>query len=124
MARDLDTFALDEQRRRVGDQVADLTRELEEIAASTALVPDDEHDAEGSTLGYERARVGALLQRAEAQQAALEAAAARLRHGVAPTCAECGSPLGAERLAALPGTTTCVSCAARPAGGGVSLGRR
>jgi len=40
---------------------ADLERELAEIADSTSQVPDDEHDAEGSTLGYERARASALL---------------------------------------------------------------
>ncbi|HWD53326.1 MAG TPA: hypothetical protein VG412_13070, partial [Acidimicrobiales bacterium] len=49
--------ALHARLSRVVRLRADLEAELEAIGESTASVPDDEHDPEGSTVGYERARV-------------------------------------------------------------------
>ena len=34
----------------------------------------------------------------------------RRAHGEAGMCEDCGRPIGAERLAALPSSTRCVSC--------------
>ncbi len=113
---DVDAGALAERlaaaRYRLGLLAADLQAELDGIAESTALVPDDEHDAEGSTLGYERARVGGLLQRARHDLAQLEVAVGRLASGDYPSCEGCGAGIGADRLAALPATRRCVRCAA------------
>jgi DnaK suppressor protein len=101
-----------------GDAVAlaeDLRAEAAAIAESTLAGPDDEHDAEGSTVGYERARVAGLLAGAERSLAAIEAALRRLDGGVYGTCEACGRAIPAERLEALPTTTRCAGC---------SLGRR
>jgi DnaK suppressor protein len=97
--------------RRAQADVADVSGQLDAIAESTALVPDDEHDAEGATIGYERARLRSLLARAEAGVGALEAAAARRAAGVYGRCAGCGAAIPPERLAALPATPVCVACA-------------
>jgi RNA polymerase-binding transcription factor DksA len=91
--------------------VADLRRELAGIAESTDLVPDDEHDAEGSTIGFERARVGALLAQSQRRVADLDLAAARIGTGAYDRCERCGSDIGHERLEALPATRICVRCA-------------
>jgi|HubBroStandDraft_1064217.scaffolds.fasta_scaffold06064_2 DnaK suppressor protein len=96
---------------RARDDVADVTAQLAAIAESTALVPDDEHDAEGATIGYERARLRSLLSRAEAEVASLEGAVGRLAGGEYGRCTGCGSPIPAERLAALPATPVCLACA-------------
>jgi DnaK suppressor protein len=92
---------------------ADLEAELGAIGESTASVPDDEHDPEGSTVGYERARVTALLastrQEIESLRAGLERAAADT-YG---RCEDCGADIGAERLLALPSATRCVACSAQ-----------
>jgi DnaK suppressor protein len=105
--------------------IADLEAEAAAIADSTAESPDDEHDAEGSTVGYERARVGALLARERSALTEIEAALERAALGEYGSCEQCGAPIGADRLVALPTTTTCVTCAARGAGAsGASLGRR
>ncbi|HWG72473.1 MAG TPA: TraR/DksA C4-type zinc finger protein [Acidimicrobiales bacterium] len=93
--------------------VADLRRELEAIADSTVLVPDDEHDAEGSTIGFERARVTALLAQSQRRVADLEAAVVRVGAGTYQCCERCGGDIDVERLAALPATRVCVSCAKR-----------
>ncbi|HEX3842508.1 MAG TPA: TraR/DksA C4-type zinc finger protein [Acidimicrobiales bacterium] len=108
-----DTQALRARLSRVAALRADLEAEVEAIRESTESVPDDEHDPEGSTVGYERARVTALLastrQEIENLTAGLERAAAHT-YG---RCEECGQDIGAERLSALPGATRCVSCAAQ-----------
>lgn len=97
--------------------VEDLRAELEGIfVAQEADPPDDEHDVEGSSVGFERARVTALLRAAESHLAALESARQRASSGAYGTCERCGRPIGDARLEALPATTVCVGCAARPAG--------
>lgn len=97
---------------RVEASIEDLERELAAIAESTAQFPDDEHDAEGSTVGYERARVGALLVRAQRNLDELVAAVGRVAKGSYRQCERCLSEIAAERLAALPSARTCVTCAA------------
>jgi DnaK suppressor protein len=92
---------------------ADLKRELIGIAESTAEVPDDEHDAEGSTVGYERARVAALLALAERELFELESARERVAAGTYQCCQGCGAEIAAERITALPATRICFGCATR-----------
>ncbi len=92
---------------------ADLEDELEAIGESTALVPDDEHDAEGSTVGYERARVSALLVFTHQEIENLMAALKRVTGETYGRCDRCGMNIGIERLVALPTATRCVSCAVR-----------
>jgi DnaK suppressor protein len=91
--------------------VADLRQELAAVAESTALGPDDEHDAEGSTVGFERARVSALLTWAEGRVAELVGAAHRLAAGTYRCCQLCHEDIGLERLEALPAARVCVRCA-------------
>ncbi len=97
------------ERERTEALISDLKLELAGIYQATADGPDDEHDAEGSTVGYERARVQALLAHLERSMAGLEAAG---RATPDQPCEQCGAPIGIERLAALPATRTCIVCAA------------
>ena len=98
--------------------VADLRAELDGIiAAQEADPPDDEHDVEGSSVGFERARVTALLSSAEANLAELRAADERLAAGAYGRCEVCGAAIGEDRLAAMPTTRRCVSCATPAARG-------
>jgi DnaK suppressor protein len=105
-----DTLALALARAEAG--VADAAAQLAAIAESTALVPDDEHDAEGATIGYERARLRSLLTRAEAEVRELQDAAIRLSDGSYGRCTACGAAIADERLAALVSTPLCLTCAA------------
>jgi RNA polymerase-binding transcription factor DksA len=96
-------------------QIADLERELAAIIASAAdgsAGSDDEHDPEGATVAFERQHVAALLDRARAHLAAIDAALRKLDAGRYEICDICGGPIGAERLAARPASLTCVRCAA------------
>jgi RNA polymerase-binding transcription factor DksA len=91
--------------------VTDLEGDLAAIAESTADSPDDEHDAEGSTVGYERARVSALLDHARHRVVELSAALERLNGGEYGRCEGCGGEIGAARLEALSTTRLCIECA-------------
>jgi DnaK suppressor protein len=106
--------AVEAERGRVAHQVAALGRDVDEIVTASAMVAtDDEHDPEGATIAYERAKASALLGLAERDLAALDEQLARIDAGRAATCARCGGPIALERLVALPVTPVCVTCAER-----------
>lgn len=84
------------------------------VESSIDANSDDEHDPEGATIAFERARVGALRADTAAYLDALHRALARLDAGAYGVCAECGADISPERLEARPATETCVACAAAP----------
>ncbi|MDQ1373035.1 MAG: DnaK suppressor protein [Actinomycetota bacterium] len=103
---------LAEERLRVLAQVDDLTAEFNEVVRSVETEsPDDEHDPDGSTTGFERQRVAALLDHVRRRLAELDDAIERIEAGTYGACATCGRPIAPERLEALPTTATCVDCA-------------
>lgn len=92
--------------------LADLRLEFAGLADPDVMALDDEHDSEGATIGFERARIAGLIARAERRIAALEAAGERARDGSYRYCERCGGEIGTDRLEALPGTRLCVVCSA------------
>jgi RNA polymerase-binding transcription factor DksA len=107
----MDRVELEEAVRRARDLVTDLRHEAGAIAESTAAGPDDEHDVEGSSIGFERRRVAALLSQVEASLLGLEAALARQLSGEYGICGSCHKTIDPERLAALPTAELCIDCA-------------
>lgn len=105
------------ERDRVAVQASELEAELESIvSASQDVALDDEHDPDGATVGFERARVTALLESARRRQAALDEGLARVDAGAYGVCVGCGRPIAEARLAAVPDAVACTACAS--AGGG------
>ena len=103
---------LADRRARTEELIDALTREIGEIVESAQLANvDDEHDPEGSTIAYERAKATALLRAARRDLEAIDAAGARVAAGTYGACAGCGGDIGAARLDALPAATTCIRCA-------------
>ena len=103
---------LEEQRRRARERVAALERDLAGLAeAASAAGTDDEHDPEGATIAFERARVGALLDQARGHLSDIDAAVRRIDEGRYDVCERCGGRIGAERLAARAVARTCITCA-------------
>ena len=91
-----------------------LERELAGIIESSgAAGADDEHDPEGATIAFERQHAAALLGQARQQLAEIDAALRRVAAGSYGRCDTCGQPIGTDRLAARPATTTCIGCASR-----------
>ncbi|WP_433239330.1 TraR/DksA family transcriptional regulator [Streptosporangium sp. CA-135522] len=94
-------------------QIAALTRDWDDIVASSALVAnDDEHDPEGATIAFERAHLQALLDRARSHLEELERTFERLRQDAYGVCENCGRLIAFERLRARPAARTCIACAA------------
>jgi RNA polymerase-binding transcription factor DksA len=103
------------ERNNAAAQVSDLeAQEAALFAASADSNADDEHDPEGATIGFERAQLQAVLDAARRRLADLDDALARAAAGDYGTCEVCGNPIGDERLAALPATRRCITCASRP----------
>ncbi|MBO2464562.1 TraR/DksA C4-type zinc finger protein [Actinomadura sp. LCR2-06] len=92
--------------------LASLRRDWEGVVeASAQSNADDEHDPEGATIAFERARIEASLSRARAHLAEIDGALRRLADGAYGTCERCGGPIATERLAVRPTARTCVGCA-------------
>jgi DnaK suppressor protein len=102
---------LNAERRATTARVEALTAEFDDIVAGTDVgSSDDEHDPEGSTIAFERARVSTLLSQGRAYLEQLERAQGRIAEGTYGTCERCGEAIPHERLAARPTARTCVQC--------------
>ena len=100
------------RRARTQARAAQLDRDVAALVDATHDSPDDEHDPEGATIGFERAQASTLHADAVAALAALDRAADALASGSLGTCRGCGGAIGFERLCARPTTDRCVGCAA------------
>lgn len=101
-------------RERTTARMEELRHQFDAIVESASLaVPDDEHDPEGSTLGFERAQTAALIGQARDHLVELDRALERLAEGSYGRCERCGDPIAPERLQARPDARTCIRCAGR-----------
>src|SRR5258706_9419122 len=109
-----DSTPLDVARARAVVRVSEMERAFDAIVESSSGANlDDEHDPEGSTVGFERAQISALLDHARSQLAELDAALGRRRDGGYGICEDCGDRIPTERLEAYAATRVCVACARR-----------
>lgn len=93
-------------------QAATLALDLESLfMASRDSNSDDEHDPEGTTIGFERAQLTALLAAARERIAEVDAALRRVDTATYGVCEGCGQPIADERLAARPFARRCIACA-------------
>jgi DnaK suppressor protein len=83
------------------------------IESSTSTGVDDEHDPEGATIAFERSQIESLIDQSRRHLSELDRALRQLEEGAYGTCESCGAPIGAERLAARPTASTCITCASR-----------
>ena len=101
-------------RTRAVVRVSELGQVFDAIVESSAGVNmDDEHYPEGSTVGFERAQISALLDHARTQLAELDAALDRMRSGSYGICEDCGDQIPPARLEAHPAARVCIACALR-----------
>jgi RNA polymerase-binding protein DksA len=92
----------EELRQRASDASAEARHEGDPLSADFAeQVTQRENDDV----------LGAISDSARAELAQVEAALRRLAAGRYGTCAGCGEPIGAQRLAAVPCADRCRSCA-------------
>lgn len=103
---------LDELRRLTTWRATRFDATFSEIVeASNDVATDDEHDPEGHTIAWERQQIAALRAETNATLTQIDAALRRLDDGTYGVCIDCGTAVGRERLAALPATARCMSCA-------------
>ena len=103
---------LESERVPASDRVQALTIELALLAGDLGDANgDDEHDPEGATLAFERARVAALLADAESNLKDLDRALTKLADGNFGICEVCGTEISQARLEARPATRICITCA-------------
>jgi RNA polymerase-binding transcription factor DksA len=104
---------IEADRAATRSRVRSLRSEIDGIVAAVANAnTDDEHDPEGATIAFERARASALLEDALSHLSELDRADGRVEAGTHATCEQCGGPITQDRLAARPASVTCIGCAA------------
>src|SRR4051794_25237404 len=82
---------LREERTKTVRRIVALEAELDGIIESALLSnDDDEHDPDGATTGYERARTTAMLQRARVRLVEIDRAVERSTDGSYGHCDHCG----------------------------------
>jgi phage/conjugal plasmid C-4 type zinc finger TraR family protein len=69
-------------------------------------------DSEFAQVQAERANTQTIQQVLEQDREQAERARDRKAHGAYGICEDCGKPIGAERLEALPDATRCITCQA------------
>jgi RNA polymerase-binding transcription factor DksA len=93
-------------------RIASMATEFDDIVMNSPESNlDDEHDPEGSTIAFERARIGALLKEARDALGAVDAALAKISGGKYGSCERCEATISPERLVALPTARLCINCA-------------
>lgn len=104
--------ALVADRDRTLAGIAGMVGDFDAVVEASALdTPDDEHDPEGATIGFERAQLTAVLAHTRAHLADLDAALERLDTDAYGSCEGCGQRIAIDRLAAHPAARTCIDCA-------------
>ena len=102
---------LEAERSRAEHRLASLRDELASvIEGSRWTTDDDEHDPEGSTIAFERAKIAALITDTESDMREIDAAQSRLGAGSYGSCERCGGEIPPIRLEALPAARRCVQC--------------
>lgn len=105
---------MDDWRRLVEDQIAQLTELSEESRESQAPVELDQ-TRQGRLSRMDAMQGQAMAQATDARRrrqiAALSAALSRIDNGEFGACLECGEPIAEARLKSNPATTMCVDCA-------------
>ena len=101
---------LDQVRRALEERLGKLTHRVGKI--ETHLRAPALKDSQEQATEAENDEVLERLGEAERQEIAdIRAALARLEDGTYALCTACGGEIAARRLAALPSTCVCVSCA-------------
>lgn len=112
MAESDPALLLRDERAAALEHLAILTATMRDVVQSAgSTTADDEHDPEGATIAFERAQVGALVDRAWERLGEIDAAAARLAGGTYGRCGRCAQPIARDRLAVRPAAALCVRCA-------------
>jgi DnaK suppressor protein len=108
---------LDDMRKRLEDERAELQRQAREIEESSFGTPQseltgevsfDEEYADAGTATFERERDLSLSNNIKDLTEKIEHALERIEHGGYGLCERCGKPIEKARIKALPYATLCI----------------
>ena len=103
-------------RRSLDDRKRTLQEELVRLTAPPEAgvnLSFGKRVGDGTTQAVERLSSTAVARSVSENLADVDRALAKLDEGTYGSCDECGGPIGAERLEAVPWATRCVRCAGR-----------
>jgi RNA polymerase-binding protein DksA len=115
-ALDLDHFRdrLLEERKRAQGALKYVQQENQGLLEDEREeIQSDNHLADDATSTYDRELDATLEDNEKSALDAIAAALKRIEDGTYGTCANCGEPIGTERLEAVPWTTQCIDCKRR-----------
>jgi DnaK suppressor protein len=110
---DLDHFRdrLLEERKRAQDALEYLQKDDQGLLEDEREeIQSDNHIADDATSTYDRELDATLEDNEERMLDAIDAALKRIEAGTYGVCTNCGEPIPAERLEAVPWATTCIDC--------------
>jgi RNA polymerase-binding transcription factor DksA len=105
--------SLEDEQAHTISRITALEAELADIMSGAGENGDDEHDPEGSTIAFERARTISLLQESRNQLEHIQRALGRVADGTYGTCMHCRGDISPERLVARPEAQSCIRCAGK-----------
>ncbi len=106
---------LEGERKRLSEEIDALRR----AEAEDRRDPSEGHSGVGNHIAdaasetFEHEKSLALLNNLRTLSTAVERALRKLDEGTYGICDDCGSPIAAERLAAIPYATLCITCKSR-----------
>jgi len=110
---DLDHFRnrLLEERKRAQDALEYLQKDDQGLLEDEREeIQSDNHLADDATSTYDRELDATLENNEERMLDAIDAALRRIDAGTYGICSNCGEPIPAERLEAVPWATQCIDC--------------
>jgi RNA polymerase-binding protein DksA len=100
-----------EERKRAQDALEYLQKDDQGLLEDEREeIQSDNHIADDATSTYDRELDATLEDNEERMLDAIDAALKRIDEGTYGICTNCGEPIPAERLEAVPWATTCIDC--------------
>lgn len=103
----------EDERQRLREQLladrARVTEQLEALGVGSELSSYDENFADSGQVTAERGEVEALAGTLLEARSEIDDALARMEAGTYGTCEECGNPIAAARLEAMPTARLCIT---------------
>ncbi len=112
---------LDDFRARLTDELRATTQEIAEIDEQVRSFADTQdtdigvknHIGDDADVMYEQERLMTIRWPLTTRKAMIERALEKIDRGTYGLCENCGKPINAERLAALPFVSLCIECQER-----------
>lgn len=105
---------LEEERRRIQAEITALTdADSQSERERAGRAGRGNHIAEDASETFEHEKSLALVQNLRSIESQVERALTKLDKGTYGLCDDCGRPIAAERLAAIPYAALCIECKAK-----------